>query len=151
MADVNQTFLVLIPNLNRPEYIHKFHPISLCNFNHKIVSKILVNRLKCVMPPLISNSQSSFVLGRQITNNIMVAQEIIHSMKSMKRSKGYIATKIDLEKAYDRLQWDFIRDTLEDVGILMQLNHPIIAALNLLLSRFFGMVVHLLKSNPREE
>ena len=64
------------------------------------------------MPQLISEAQSSFVPGRHITDNIIVAQEIIHSMRKMKGRRSFMAIKVDLEKAYDRLSWSFIRETL---------------------------------------
>ena len=57
---------------------------------------------------------SSFVPRRDVTDNIIVAQEIIHSMRWMKGKRGVMAIKVDLEKAYDRLRWSFIRDTLID-------------------------------------
>ena len=61
--------------------------------------------------------QSSFVLGRHITDNIIVTQEVVHSMRKMRGRDRYMAIKVDLEKAYDRLNWDFIFDTLHDIGI----------------------------------
>ena len=70
----------------------------------KVVSKVIVGRLKNLMPQLISEVQSSFVPGRHITDNIIVAQEIIHSMRKMKGKRGFMAIKVDLEKAYDRLR-----------------------------------------------
>lgn len=70
-----------------------------------------------MLPELISPNQSSFVPGRQISGNIVVVQEIFHSMRKKKGKKGLMIMKLDLEKAYDRLRWDFVRDTLMDVGL----------------------------------
>ena len=70
-------------------------------------------------PGSITMHQSSFISGRHITDTIVVAQEIIHSMRSMKGKKGFMAG--DLEKVYDRLRWDFIKDTPLDVNLPPQL------------------------------
>lgn len=68
------------------------------------------------MPLIVGNTQSSFVKGRQTTDNIIIAQEIIHSMQNMRGAKGSIAIKVDLEKAYDRIRWYFVIDTVHDIG-----------------------------------
>ena len=100
----------------KPEYLHQFQPIGLCNVNFKILTKNLVNSVKFLMPKLISINQSRFVPGRQITDNIVVAQEGIHSMRNLRGRKCYIAIIVDLEKAYDCLRRDLIRDTLMDAS-----------------------------------
>ena len=69
------------------------------------------------MPKLIRPMQSSFVPGHHITDNIIIAQEAIYSMNRKKGKVGWMAIKVNLEKAYDRLNWGFIEDTLKDVGI----------------------------------
>ncbi|XP_021605634.1 uncharacterized protein LOC110610068 [Manihot esculenta] len=107
--EVNETVLTLIPKIVCPEFISQFRPISLCNVLYKLVTKVLINRLKDVLSSLIGLEQSSFVPGRQIIDNIVVFQEVLHTMRTFKRSGSFMAIKIDLEKAYDRLNWDFIQ------------------------------------------
>ena len=115
---LNDTHIVLIPKTDHPELASQFRPIGLCNVVYKIITKTLVNRIKPILPSLISNTQGSFVPGRQITDNIVIVQEVIHTMKKKQGAKGFMALKIDFEKAYDRLKWSFIRDTL------LQMNLP---------------------------
>lgn len=66
-----------------------------------------------VMSALVAPNQSSFVKGRQSSDNVVIVQEVMHSMKIMKGKKGFLAVKVDLEKAYDRLDWGFIEETLK--------------------------------------
>ncbi|RYQ97763.1 hypothetical protein Ahy_B08g093845 [Arachis hypogaea] len=108
----NSTYISLIPKIDAPETFSHFRPIGLCNVSYKLITKIISHRLKQVMPKLIGPSQSSFVPGRQSAYNIIIAQEAIHSMRIKKGAYGYMAIKIDLKKAYDLLNWEFIRDTL---------------------------------------
>lgn len=115
-AKINQTFLVLIPKIPKPEHISQFWPIGLCNTIYKLVTKSLVNKIKSALPHLISINQSSFVSGRHIIDNIIIAQEMIHTMRNLKGKKGFMALKFDLEKAYDRLHWSFIKETLVFAG-----------------------------------
>ena len=70
-----------------------------------------------IMNKIVTPMQSSFVPGRHITDNIIITQEVVHSMRTMRGREGYMAVKVDLEKAYDRLGWNFIADTLNDIGI----------------------------------
>lgn len=114
---LNDTLVTLIPKVSHPEMVTQFRPISLCNAAYKLITKVLANKLKTVLPSLIGQEQSSFVPGRQIVENIIVYQEVLHSMRKKKGRTGIMMFKIDLEKAYDRLDWSFIRDTLKQAGL----------------------------------
>ncbi|OMO50810.1 reverse transcriptase [Corchorus capsularis] len=89
-----------------------FRPISLCTVAYKLITKVLVNRLGPLLGDLIGHLQSSFIPGRQAADNIFIAQEMIHTVKKSRSKNGLMAVKIDLEKAYDRVSWDFLRDTI---------------------------------------
>ncbi|XP_057763555.1 uncharacterized protein LOC130984081 [Arachis stenosperma] len=86
----------------------KVRTISLCNVSYKVITKLLATYLRKIMDHLISLAQCSFVLERQSSNNIIISQEVIHSMQNKKGPKVWMAIKIDLEKVYDRLKWSFI-------------------------------------------
>lgn len=94
---------MLIPKIDHPEELKVFRPISLCNVSFKILTKALANRLRIVMGYLTKPNQCSFIPGRQSSGNIIIAQEVIHSMRTRKSGKGCLAIKVDMEKAYDRL------------------------------------------------
>nr|WMB96822.1 hypothetical protein [Solanum melongena]WMB96868.1 hypothetical protein [Solanum melongena]WMB97045.1 hypothetical protein [Solanum aethiopicum] len=113
-SDLNKTLVTLIPKTENPEIIGQFRPISLCTVPLKVISKVLVDRLRPYLSKLVGKTQSSFIPGRQTTDNIIVVQEAIHTMRIMKRKKkGVLAMKIDLEKAYDRIRWSFLRQVLQ--------------------------------------
>lgn len=115
--EANKTLISLIPKRDKPDRVSHFRPISLCTVHYKCTAKILSQRLKSGLDKLISPFQASFVPGRQIQDNIIIGQEIMHIMKKAKRKKGFIAMKIDLEKAYDRIRWDFLKQVLEEAGL----------------------------------
>lgn len=117
LLSVNGTNIVLIPKGDHPETVRDFRPISLCNVIYKILTKIFATRLKRVMPQIISPNQCSFVPGRLGVDNIVLTQEIIHSMRTRKGLKGFMALKIDLEKAYDRVKWSFLLSCLRELQI----------------------------------
>jgi len=82
---------------------NRYRPIALCNMIYKIISKVIENRLKPLLPSLISQEQAGFVEGRQIMDNIIQAHEIIHTLKLQKR--GGMLIQLDLAKAYDKISW----------------------------------------------
>uniref|UniRef100_A0A8R7VH72 Reverse transcriptase domain-containing protein n=1 Tax=Triticum urartu TaxID=4572 RepID=A0A8R7VH72_TRIUA len=104
-----------------PKELKDFRPISLCNVIYKLVSKCLVNRLRPCLSELISENQSAFIPGRLISDNSIIAFECIHHIQSLKNtSRAACAYKLDLSKAYDRVDWDFLEKALSRWGFLEQ-------------------------------
>lgn len=88
-----KTLIVLIPKVSGPKDVSHFRSISLCTIAYKVLMKVLVNRLKPVMPNLIVDNQKSFVEGHHIMDNVVIAQEVIHSMRVKKGRLGWMAIK----------------------------------------------------------
>jgi len=116
--ELNHTYITLIPKVQNPERLEQFCPISLCNYAYKIISKIMANRLKQWLPDLISMEQSAFVSGRQIQDNILIVQEVLHQLRIRKWKKKFHAMlKVDMKKAYDRVEWDFLKASMLKMGL----------------------------------
>ena len=79
---------------------------------YKIVTKVIVARIHPMLSNLVSPYQTAFVPGQKGIDNAIIVQELVHTMSKMKGRGRFIEIKIDLEKAYDRLEWSLIRDTL---------------------------------------
>lgn len=102
---VNHTNICMIPKITNPETLSDYRPIALCNVLYKIISKCLVARLKTHLDAIVSDAQAAFIPGRLVNDNVMIAHEIMHSLKARKRvSQSYMAVKTDVSKAYDRVE-----------------------------------------------
>ena len=114
---LSATFISLIPKIKNHKRVSNFRLISLCNVIYKLISKVLVNRLKQVLPNIVSDSQSTFLSGRLITDNVLVAFETLHHLKRKTQGKlGYMALKLDMSKAYDRVEWIFLEKVMRHLG-----------------------------------
>ncbi|XP_042969986.1 uncharacterized protein LOC122302667 [Carya illinoinensis] len=109
------SFLVLIPKVDNPKSFDKIRPISLCSVFYKICTKILVTRLSHLLPPLISEEQGAFIPGRSIFENVSLIQEMIQNINKPVRG-GNVVLKIDMAKAYDSMNWDFLIHSLASFG-----------------------------------
>ncbi|CAN6335307.1 unnamed protein product, partial [Urochloa humidicola] len=113
---VNNTVLVLIPKVKNPQDLSQLMPIALCNVLYKICSKVIANRLRLVLGDIISEEQSAFVPGQLITDNVLVAYESIHYLRRKKGVTGACALKLDMAKAYDRVEWIYLRSIMSKLG-----------------------------------
>ena len=94
-----------------------YRPISLCNGVYKIIAKSLANRLKPHLPDYIDPAQQAFIEGRRISDNIIIAQEITHTFALKSWKHHAFMLKIDLARAFDRLDWSFIVSALTRKGL----------------------------------
>ncbi|KAL4342320.1 hypothetical protein GQ457_08G033220 [Hibiscus cannabinus] len=117
MSLVNKTVITLIPKVKDPVRMTQLRPISLCMVVYKIVSNVLVNRMKPFLSSCIDDTQAVFLKGRLISDNILIAYELIHYLNSSKNgpNKG-AAIKLDMAKAFDRVEWPFLRDIMLRMG-----------------------------------
>lgn len=116
-TDINQTFISLIPKKNQPVIPQDYRPICLCYVIYKIIAKSLANRGKDHLPDYVSYAQTAFIAHRHISSNIIITQEIIHSFNLKSWSSQAFILKIDLAKAFDRIEWTFISDALHRLGL----------------------------------
>lgn len=113
----NHTIIKLIPKVENPLMLKEFRPISLCNVCYKIIAHAMTNRLRPLMKIIIDESQCAFVPGRLITDNVLLGFEATHWMRNRKKGKqGFAALKLDMSKAYDRVEWSFLEAIMDKVG-----------------------------------
>ncbi|KAK4385401.1 Retrovirus-related Pol polyprotein from type-1 retrotransposable element R2 [Sesamum angolense] len=107
LKQINATLLVLIPKVQMPSLVSDYRPISCCNVIYKAITKIMVKRMQKVLDLLIDYSQNAFIPGRSISDNILLAQELLAGYNQT-RLPPRCTIKVDLQKAYDSVQWDFL-------------------------------------------
>lgn len=117
ITKINKTNITFIPKIKNPSRMIEFRPISLSNVFYKFISKVLANCLKMILPHIISENQSAFLYERLIIDNVFVAFELMHYPDHKRDGKdSYIAIKLDMSKACDRVEWGFIKQVMERIG-----------------------------------
>ncbi|XP_071700540.1 uncharacterized protein [Rutidosis leptorrhynchoides] len=110
----NASFITLIPKVKDPLNFSNFRPISLIGSYYKMLSKMLSNRIRKIIPRLIGDEQSAFISNRYILDGVLIALETIDDLKS-RNQKSFIF-KVDFEKAFDCLDWDFLSSIMRSMG-----------------------------------
>ena len=114
VKSLNASFLVMVPKGNTVEDLKDPRPISVVGSLYKILTKVLANRIKRVLGLIISQPHNAFVQGRQILNAVLIANEVVDSI--LRRKEKLILCKLDIEKVYDHIRWDFLLQILERMG-----------------------------------
>lgn len=112
---ITHTNLVLLPKKLVVNSFSDLSPISLSNFVNKILSRIVHERIKSLLPQLISPEQAGFVQGRSIAENVLIIQEIVSEIRKRGKPTNMIL-KLDMMKAYDRVEWLFLTKVLRNMG-----------------------------------
>ncbi|GKB58364.1 protein LAZ1, partial [Tanacetum coccineum] len=115
LKEINHTFLALIPKISTPSKVNDYPPISCCNVIYKCISKILTNCIIDGIKEVVSENQSAFVPGRRISDNILITQELMHNYHR-DRGPPRCAFKVDIQKAYDTVDWRFLGFILKCFG-----------------------------------
>ena len=110
----NSSFIALVPKIKDPLGLNDFRPIHLMGCVTKVLSKVLAERLKVVVSDIINPLQTAFIRGRQITDGPFMVNEIISWVKRTK--KEMFILKVDFEKSFDNVRWDFIREILRQMN-----------------------------------
>ncbi|GKB30917.1 RNA-directed DNA polymerase, eukaryota, reverse transcriptase zinc-binding domain protein, partial [Tanacetum coccineum] len=122
LGELNATLISLILKTQTPNKVTDFRPIACCNVLYKCISKVITNRIKPVLGMLVSSNQSAFIPGRNIQDNILLTQEIMMGY-NRKGGPKRVTLKIDLQKAYDTINWGFQKRTLEEFSFHEKMVH----------------------------
>ena len=110
LTAINQANITMIPKKDEPKQVGDFRPISVMNALPKLISKFLANRLRGFLPALISSSQTAFIQGRQITENFNSTRETLHHISKSGKPACFI--KLDFAKAFDSVNWSFLKTVM---------------------------------------
>ena len=115
LKEANATIIALLPKIPNPSCMGDFRPISCCNTVYKCISKIISKRIQMIIPEMVDSAQSAFIKGRHISDNILLAQDL---MRDYHKPGGIprVAAKVDIMKAYDSVRWEFLMDVLHILG-----------------------------------
>ena len=104
--------MVMLPKTNNPKKASDFRPISCCNVIYKTITKLICSRLKEVLPSIISDGQGAFVKGRELLFNVLLCEDLTRGY-TKKVSPPCCLMKVDLHKAFDSVQWEFLSEWLK--------------------------------------
>ena len=114
----NAPFIALVPKVRNPVVLDHFRPISLVGALYKVISKVLGERIKKVLPTVIDDCQSAFLKNRGILDSVLMANEVIEDIR--RRGQSGLCLKVDFEKAYDSVRWEFLYDMMRKMGFHMK-------------------------------
>ena len=109
-----KTKLTIIPKVQHPQEASEFRPISCCNVIYKCIAKMLCQRLKRVLPSIIDPYQAAFIPGRELLYNVLICQDLTRGYQHQYISPRCLL-KIDLQKAFDSVHWEFLKELLMDL------------------------------------